>query len=56
MLYSGKKYSNSRVVRKKNFERNKKPYSPCKLNGRSLISEYLIIHWGEVSRNPLDFT
>ena len=49
MLNSGKKfralrdkknkYSNSRVVRKKNSERNKKPYlphPPCKLNGRSL--------------------
>ena len=44
MLNSGKKncalcnkkklYSNSRVVRKKNSERNKKP--PFKLNGRSL--------------------
>ena len=34
------KYSNSRVVRKKNSERNKKPYPPppppFKLNGRSL--------------------
>ena len=50
MLNSGKKicalcdkknkYSNSHVVRKKNSERNKKPYppppSPFKLNGRSL--------------------
>ena len=31
------KYSNSRVVGKKNSERNKKPYPPpLKLNGRSL--------------------
>ena len=31
------KYSNSCVVRKKNSERNKKPYPPpFKLNGRSL--------------------
>jgi hypothetical protein len=30
------KYYNSRVVRKFFFERNKKPYPPCKLNGRSL--------------------
>ena len=44
MLNSGerKKYSNSRVVRKKNSERNKKtitpsPLPPFKLNGRSLI-------------------
>ena len=49
MLKSGKKfralrdrknkYSNSRVVRKKNSERNKKPYPPppFKLNGLSLI-------------------
>ena len=46
MLNSGKqfcalcnkkyKYSNSRVVRKQNSERNKEPYPPCKLNGRSL--------------------
>ena len=44
MLNSGKKfrdkknkYSNSCVVRKKNSERNKKPYPPpCNLNGRSL--------------------
>jgi hypothetical protein len=46
MLNSGKKiralcnkknkYFNSRVVRKKNSERNKKPLPPCKLNGRSL--------------------
>ena len=45
MLNSGKKfrdkkiiYSNSCVVRKKNSERNKKPYPPppFKLNGRSL--------------------
>ena len=45
MFYSGKKfrelrnkknkYSNSCIVRKKNSERNKKPF---KLNGRSLIS------------------
>jgi hypothetical protein len=45
MLNSGKKncvvrdkknkYSNSCVVRKKIYERNKKPY-PLKLNGRSL--------------------
>ena len=39
MLNSGKKmYSNSCVVRKKNSERNKKPYPPpppFKLNGRS---------------------
>ena len=48
MLTSGKKfrasrdnknkYSNSRVVRKKISEPNKKPYPPFKLNGRSLIS------------------
>ena len=31
------KYSNSCVVRKKNSERNKKPYPPFKLNGRSLM-------------------
>ena len=47
MLHSGKifralrdeknKYSNSCVVRKKNSERNKKPYPPFKLNGRSLM-------------------
>ena len=46
MLFSGKKictsrdkkikYSNSRVVRKKNSEQNKKHNPPCKLNGRSL--------------------
>ena len=31
-------FPNSRVVRKKNSERNKKTYPhPCKLNGRSLI-------------------
>ena len=46
MLNSGKKiralrdkknkYSNSCVVRKKNSERNKKPYPPFKLNDRSL--------------------
>ena len=46
MLNSGKKnsrfarqkkiYSNSRVVRKKNSERSKKPYPPFKLNGWSL--------------------
>ena len=49
MLNSGKKmctscdkknkYSNSRVVRKQNSERSKKPFTlfpPCKLNGRSL--------------------
>ena len=30
------KYFNSRVVRKKNYERNKITYPPCKLNGRSL--------------------
>ena len=50
MLNSGKKiralrdkknkYSNSRVVRKKFSERNKKPTPPpCKLNGRSLNIE-----------------
>ena len=49
MLYSGKKfsalrekkkkYSHSCDVRKKNSERNKKPYPlPFKLNGRSLRS------------------
>ena len=32
-----KKYSNFRVVRKNYSERNKKPYPPCKLNGRSLM-------------------
>ena len=47
MLNSGKKfpalrdkkikYSNSCVVRKKNFERKKNHNPPCKLNGRSLI-------------------
>ena len=38
------KYSNSCVVRKKNSERNKKPYPPFKLNGRSLISvTYMLI-------------
>ena len=53
MLYSGKKfrafrdkkkkYSNSHVVQKKNYERNKNhtplppPSPPFKLNGRSLI-------------------
>ena len=54
MLNSGKKirvlpdkknkYSNSRVVRKKNSDRNKKPYPPplCKLNGRSLNTGILI--------------
>jgi hypothetical protein len=31
-LRDKKKNSNSRVVRKKNSERNKKPYPPCKLN------------------------
>ena len=32
------KYSNSRVVKKKNSERKKNPIAPtpCKLNGRSL--------------------
>jgi hypothetical protein len=32
--------------------------SSCSSNGYSHIrtSGYLIIHWGEVSRNPLDFT
>ena len=36
-------YSNSRVVRKKNSERNKKPYPHCKLNGRHLsdLSDYI---------------
>ena len=54
MLNSGKKicslpdkknkYSNSCVVRKKNSERNKKPYQPpppFKLNGWSLIRMFL---------------
>ena len=38
MLNSGvkKKYSYSRVVRLKFFERNKNHNPPCKLNGRSL--------------------
>ena len=35
------KYSNSRVVRKKNSERNQKTYPPCKLNGRSLSNNVL---------------
>ena len=35
-LRDKKKYSNSRVVRKKNSERSKKPYPPFKLNGWSL--------------------
>ena len=41
MLNSEKKpnYSNSRVVRIKNSERNKKPYPPFKLNGRSLTHD-----------------
>ena len=54
MLYSGKKiralhdsknkYSNSRVVRKKNSEQNKKTYPhPCKLNGRSLKLFFLAL-------------
>ena len=39
MFNSGKKYSNSRVIRIKNSERNKTPYPlPLKLNGRSLIN------------------
>ena len=45
MLNSGikNKYSNSRVVRKKNSERNKQPYPPppFKLNGRSLTDTTL---------------
>ena len=51
MLNSGKKfralrdkknkYSNSRVIRKINSERNKNHSPPCKLNGRSLMC-YLI--------------
>ena len=54
MLHSGKKiralrdkknkYSNCRVVRKKNSERNKKPYPPFKLNGPSLILSLFCIH------------
>ena len=32
-----KKYSNFRVVRKNYSERSKKPYPPCKLNGRPLM-------------------
>ena len=55
MWYSGKKfpalrekknkYSNSCAVRKKNSERNKKPYPPpsFKLNGRSLSTFDVII-------------
>ena len=56
MLNSGKKiralrvkknkYSNSCVVRKKNSERNKKPYPPpppFKLNGRSLMNMSILI-------------
>ena len=35
-LRDKKKYSNSRVVRKKNSERKKPIALPCKLNGRSL--------------------
>jgi hypothetical protein len=44
MLNSGKnKYSNSRVVRKKNSELNKKPYPPpCKLNGREFREEIYV--------------
>ena len=41
MFNSGKKYSNSRVIRIKNSERNKTPYPPLlplKLHGRSLIN------------------
>ena len=44
MLYSGKKYSNSCVVREKNSERNKNHTPPCKLNGRSLISEHSVFN------------
>ena len=36
------KYSNSCVIRKKNSERNKKPYPPFKLNGRSLSLYYYL--------------
>jgi hypothetical protein len=32
------------VVRKKNSERNKKPYPPCRLNGRSLSILHFNIH------------
>jgi hypothetical protein len=41
--YGKKKYSNSRVVRKNNSERNKKPYPPFKLNGRSLTYLGIVI-------------
>ena len=57
MLNSGKKISrfarqkkinsNSCIVRKKISERNKKPYPPppFKLNGRSLICYWSVIHF-----------
>jgi hypothetical protein len=52
-LRDKKKYSNSRVVRKKNSERNKKTI-PCKLNGRSLRYNYKIkVYHIKVNRNHI---
>ena len=50
------KYSNSCVVRKKNSERNKKPYlPPFKLNGRPLMVLMNFIYFYPTSSQKLSF-
>ena len=45
MLNSGKKYSNSRVVRKKMSERNTKPYPPPPLHVKWSVPKDLKLGW-----------